>query len=90
MKRKLPLVIAIWRDASTTAGWTSLDEAKAAPVEVTTVGWLLSQDELSVSLFSSITKDQALGELTTIPAPWVISIKKLRGNRMVVDDGGRG
>ena len=87
MKRKLPLVIVEWLDASTTSGWTDLSEVKAAPVKVKTVGWLYSEIDQCITLFSSMTADQALGEVTTIPAPWITSIKRLRGNPLVIDGG---
>ena len=85
MKRRLPLVIVTWVDASTQSGWTDLHEIKANPVKVKTVGWLLSETDQCVTLFSSFTQDQAAGEVTTIPAPWVTSIKRLRGNPLAVE-----
>lgn len=87
MKRKLPLVIVEWGDASTQSGWTGLADIKAAPVLVKTVGWLLSETEQCIVMFSSFTKDQDAGEVTTIPAAWVQSVKRLRGNPLVIEGG---
>lgn len=84
MKQKLPLVIIDWLDANTASGWTDLKDIKSAATKVRTVGWLLKQDETNLVVFSSYTEDDAAGEVTTIPAPWVQSIKTLRGNQLPI------
>jgi hypothetical protein len=35
-------------------------------------------------MFSSYTEDGDAGEVTTIPAPWVQKVKRLRGNSLEI------
>ena len=84
MKQKLPLVIVDWLDANTESGWQTIKDIKHEPTLIRTVGWLLSQDDKCLVMFSSYTEDGDAGEVTTIPAPWVQKVKPLRGNTLTV------
>jgi len=83
-RQKLPLVIVEWLDANTESGWTAVKDIKHEPTPIRTVGWLLSQTDKCLVMFSSHTDDGDAGEVTTIPAPWIQTVKKLRGNTLTI------
>jgi hypothetical protein len=71
----LPLVVCVWNDAWQGDGPVALDSVREhhKPEVVTTIGWLLHQDEVGVSLANEFYGDTYRGR-TFIYAPMLISV----------------
>ena len=69
-----------WFDATGATEWTTEDEAKlSAPALVTTIGVILDRDARRIVVASTLGHgaDRAVGDVTTIPATWVKSVRLL-------------
>ena len=69
-----------WLDATGATEWTTEAEAVlSAPALVTTIGVILVQDKQRVVIAGTLGHggDGSVGDVTTVPAPWVQSIKPL-------------
>lgn len=75
MSGKPPVVKVEWYDAWTKLDGVSLDDVKSyhAPTLVTTIGWLLYQDDTGVSLAPE-TYDELYRNRTFIPAGMIKSV----------------
>lgn len=73
-------VVVVWVDAVVSTGW-DVGRADSKVDEVTSMGWLLSEDRNEVVLAGDISTDTE-GSLHTnrrlaIPAKWIKSIKEI-------------
>ena len=53
-----------WVDSKFGAGWEYLDEIEPRAAEVRTIGHLISEDEVSITLAHSISEKQCCGRIT--------------------------
>lgn len=79
------LVKAVWRDAQASSTIAFAEhEIPHAAIEITTVGWLLRQDESGVSIANEYCADATWRGLTYIPAGMLVKledVKKARASR---------
>ena len=68
-----PLVIVTWLDITATAGWEDPDEVN--PIEVSTIGWLYSQDESTVKVGNSLGEDSRPYGISAFPVGCITSIE---------------
>ena len=80
------LVIITWRDILSCSGWEKLDDVECP--EFITVGWLISQDDDTIKIASTLDPTDSIGEakgevlpipygITAFPKGCVINIKHL-------------
>jgi len=63
-----------WIDAAAYSGWhRGKENAHAKPLEIMSVGWLVSQDDKSAVLAMSANRYK-IGDLLAIPAQSIVSI----------------
>lgn len=74
----MKMVIVRWRDHEGDAGWFDLEElaSRKAP-EVSTVGWLILEDDKYVKVVDSIMADGTMGGMNLILKECVIEITEL-------------
>lgn len=74
-KDKLPLVLVHWKDAWTNELGVTVEDVGAShkSMDVHTLGWLLKDDEIGVSLANEYFDDQYRGR-TFIPRGMVVSV----------------
>jgi hypothetical protein len=78
--RDCPVVEVTWFDAVTDPRWLAGDEVAAQkPIECRTLGRLFARSKTSLTLAASVNFNGNMGEVTTIPAGWVVKIRHLRG-----------
>ena len=63
-------VLIRWVDAITDAGWTAIRDADQKPHDCTTVGILIHQNDLSITVALTAGGDQVNGTIA-IPAGWI-------------------
>ena len=68
-----PLVIVTWLDITATAGWEDPEEVN--PIEVSTIGWLYSQDENTVKVGNSLGEDGRPYGISAFPVGCITSIE---------------
>lgn len=75
MANNLPLVVVTWNDAWTKEDGVAIDDVRMhhAPIVVTTIGYLLLQDEVGVSIANEYYDDIYRGR-TFIPGGMVRSV----------------
>jgi len=76
-RRKYPLVLVEWLDASARAGWTDLADAKDCPLApCMSVGFLIHKDKDRLVVVATVGT-YAMGDRIAIPKPWVTKIEYL-------------
>lgn len=71
LDRSYPLVKIVWRDATSTSGWHSIEEAvRLQPARVESVGWLIASTSERIVLAHGLEEDEAIGVMV-IPRGWV-------------------
>ena len=78
------VVIVEWHDAHSASGWLGGRAATLAnhdPSVCFSVGWLIKQDKVGISLVCSVADDDDMGEHTFIDAGMVRKITVLRKAR---------
>jgi hypothetical protein len=78
------LVMVEWLDATTQNGWSPAEDRRE-PERCLTVGWLLRDDEIAISIAASLGFDDdgeinGVNAVTTIPHGMVHRIKKVKVN----------
>jgi hypothetical protein len=68
-----PLVLVKWLDITATAGWEDPDEVE--PIEVSTIGWMYSQDENTIKVGNSLGEDGRPYGITAFPSGCVKSVE---------------
>ena len=82
---ELPIVEVVWTDSRHSSDWMSLAELQVLrPSVITTVGFLVSEDEIAVTIAASIG-DTHYGGITVITRCAVKSIRRVKENEMSCD-----
>lgn len=76
-KYPFPLVEIKWRDAQTSHGWEHMEEVELEVPVVTTVGFLVKEDEHAIMVASSVGDDKHTNARMLIPTGMVVSRKEL-------------
>lgn len=76
-KYPFPLVEVKWRDAQTSHGWDHIDDVELEVPVVTTVGFLVKEDENAIMVASSVGDDKHTNARMLIPIGMVVSRKEL-------------
>ncbi|TNE66848.1 MAG: hypothetical protein EP336_09535 [Rhodobacteraceae bacterium] len=65
----------VWLDSNTHAGWHDPDQQKYAPIRVISIGWLVAEDDESVTLSGSVVfgDDYQATDTMTIPKVCIVS-----------------
>lgn len=75
---KYKMVIVKWRDHEGDSGWMDLpDIQKREAPEVSTVGWLVIEDDKYIKLVDSIMSDGTMGGFSLILKECVIDVTEL-------------
>ncbi len=69
------LVVVVWDDAWAAHGWT--DDTTPKPMTVTTVGWVIQETEVGMSLAQSVAAD-GFGSVWFIPNGMINSVTYLK------------
>ena len=75
---KYSLVQVEWLDAQTSHGWEAQDEVEQTVPLVTTVGFLIVENEDLICLASTVGKDRSHNSRITIPVGMIKTKKTLR------------
>lgn len=90
MKRNLPLVVVEWIDAeSRHAGWERAADALREAgkwCQNTTAGYLLRRDDKAVMLVMNVSNNGDVSDTFTIPAGWVTKVRRIKGERVSVEE----
>ena len=96
MKPVLPLVIVTWHDAWTNELGVTVEDVRAShkPMVVRTIGWLLLDDEVGVSLANEHFDDESYRGRTFILRSMVVDVqpftltkpRKRKGPAVEIDD----
>lgn len=76
-KYPFPLVEIKWRDAQTSHGWDHADDVDLEVPVVTTIGFLVKEDEHALMVASSVGDDKHTNARMLIPIGMVVSRKVL-------------
>lgn len=76
-KYPFPLVEVQWKDAQTTHGWESEDEHVFEVPVVTTIGFLIKENEDGLVIASTVGSDKTHNSRITIPKGMVVTRKDL-------------
>ena len=76
----MDLVAVEWFDAVANDEWLSLDDAiSLEPQKITTIGWLIHDDDFKIIVAASKDDDNSqLGNTWCIPKVWTVAIEKIR------------
>lgn len=75
------LVVVVWKDIISRADWAGeIDEilGDIEPILCLTVGWIIRDDDETLTLADSATRDKTYGGLTSIPKSVVVEVDELR------------
>jgi hypothetical protein len=80
---KANLVLVEWHDAHSDSSWEHPAEVLEAhkPAIAFSVGWVLKQDKVGISLFASVIDGELIGEKIFIPAPFIKKVTVLKKAR---------
>lgn len=72
-------ILVTWFDAVSQDEWTDIEEAKKLePHVITTLGWLVFEDEKRLVVSCSHDKErEAVASSWAIPKSWVVEIKEI-------------
>ena len=72
-EKEKELVIITWRDIISCSGWEKLDDVECP--EFITVGWLISQDNETIKIASTLDPTDSIGEAKgeVLPVPYGIT-----------------
>lgn len=73
----LKRVAVYWEDACTFGAWMCDGVEDMHPSAVVTLGWLIRDNEKEVVVAGSMNDMGHYGEVTAIPAGWVLKIERL-------------
>lgn len=83
MATEMELVWIRWIDASQRAGWHELDDAirvaADGSLECESVGWVIREDEDSVSLAPNKSTEEQVADITTISKRVILERVPIRG-----------
>ena len=83
MHSKTPIVIITWIDAETTHGWQDNSDTDTSHTEVLTIGFLISEDEKSVVVASSVS-DTSNNSRMKIPRGMILSMTEIAAPKKTV------
>jgi hypothetical protein len=83
---ELALVEVEWVDATCRTSWASADEVTSDSHQTTpcrTSGYLLTHTKKDIRVGATINGLGGIGDVTTIPAPWIVKINYLRKGKVL-------
>jgi hypothetical protein len=75
---KLPLVSVKWQDSYAEHGWESLDSLVMKIATVQSIGYVLKEDKISITLVQSTSDTGAYDHIITIPKGCIIERRKVK------------
>lgn len=73
----MKLVYIKWVDSSETVGWVELGKINNDLDHCDTVGWVLREDKLAITVAASMSETEACAAMT-IPKKCIISYKEIK------------
>ena len=67
----------VWDDACTEGGWLSLDEATCATLTISTLGWLVTSSDRTITVCQSVDDHGQTAERITIPRACIVQLTRL-------------
>ena len=70
-KTKQEIVLVIWKDVISTSGWEKEEDVQCP--KLTSIGWLISDDEETVKIATTLDHDGFAEENVSLPVPYGIT-----------------